>query len=836
MTQPSIPPQADRLRGPEFALLAAQLAVVLLLIWSYRIEEGLGFLRLLPVIFAGFLVHAWTPRRYRLPLFLVISAAGIVVMLSPLQTAALIGIGVGLVAICHLPIPFGARVAVLIMVGAVLAAVRAEWILIPWKTIPTLVLPVLGAMFMFRLMIYMYDLRHEKQPASLWQRLSYFFLLPNVCFLLFPVVDYRTFRRTYYDASEVVIYQRGIRLMFRGVVQLLLYRLVYLYVVLPPHAVSDLADVARYVTSFWLLYMRISGQFHMAIGILCLFGFNLPETNHLYYLTSSFTDLWRRVNIYWKEFMQKVFYYSTYTRLKRFGTLPGVLMATTWVFVVSWLLHSYQWFWLRGAFPLQLVDAVFWGFTGIAVTITVWRELTRSKTGLLDEKVFSLGKAIPRSLKTLGMFATMSILWSFWNSPTISDWLDVVSVAGNSPARDYIVLGIVLLVIVAIGVAAQYVVSKEWPGVLVSTAPANARAFLVAAALALLIVAQPGIQGRLWGPIGAVAASIGYPGQNEADEERETLGYYEGLLEAPRAPEGGGKDQPADWVTLEETGAVRRTSDLRAVELVPGYEGPFKRVTLRTNRWGLRDREYEREKPSGTYRIAVLGSSITMGSGVENEETFENLVEDRLNEGRGPAAYDRVEILNFSMAGFSVLQSTRVMDVKAVGFDPDMVLNVIHMNEDVMVRRALRAAIAQGRDLGYPWLKQIVRRSGARRGMSTVKIEQKLEPYMPEIMEHAMRTIAETSLRNGIVPVALYVPLTHEDPVRSKPRRENLLEMTRHAGFHILSVEDAFQGRNRDDLAITPWDNHPNAFAHRLIADGIVSALEREQLFQDRPR
>jgi D-alanyl-lipoteichoic acid acyltransferase DltB (MBOAT superfamily) len=779
-------------------------------------------------VFAGFVVHAWTPPRWRLPLFLAISIAAFVVMLSPLQTAALIGIGCALVAICHMPLSWGTRVGLLLAAGAGLAAVRAEWILIPWKTIPTIVLPVLGAMFMFRLIVYMYDLRREKEPASIWQRLAYFFLLPNVVFLLFPVVDYKTFRRTYYDDSEAEIYQRGIRLVFRGVVQLLAYRLVYLYVVMPPQAVGDLGDVVRYTTSFWLLYMRVSGHFHMAIGILCLFGFNLPETNHLYYLTSSFTDLWRRANIYWKDFMQKVFYYSFYTRLKRFGTLPGVLMATMTIFVLSWLLHSYQWFWLRGVFPVRMVDMVFWGFIGVAVTITVRREMTRRAKA--PGVGFSLGRATRRSAAILGMFLTMSFLWSFWSSPTISDWVDVLSVAANSSAWSYLVLIAALVAIVTTGVGIQYLIAHgwSWPS-LTSMDPAPARAYVVLTSLALLILAQPGVQGRIWGPVAAVASSFGYSGQNQADEERETLGYYESLLETRLAPRTGRRDRPADWVTLEHTGAVQRTRDLRAVELIPDYEGTFKRATLRTNRWGFRDRDYELDKPPGTYRIAVLGASITMGSGIENDETFESIVERELNARHGFAGRERVEILNFSMAGYSVLQSMRVLDAKAMAFDPDMILCVVHLYEDAMVRRGLRAAIAQGRDLGYPWLEDVVRRSGARRGMSEVKIEQRLEPYMTEVVEGSMRTIARAAIGKGAVPVLVYVPLGNEDPVRWSGRREGLLEMAERAGFRVLSVEDAFRGRDAEALAVAPWDNHPNALAHRLIAERLLEALEREQ-------
>ena len=824
MSQISTPHRTERLRGSEFLLLAAELAVILLLIRSYHLEQDLGLTRLLPVVFAGFVIHAWAPQRLRPPLFLAISLIGIVVFLSPLQAAALVVMGMTLIAICHLPIRYGARVAILMLAGIGLAAVRAEWILIPWKTIPTIVIPVLGAMFMFRLMVYMYDLPHEKQPVSVWQRLSYFFLLPNVCFLLFPVVDYSTYKRTYYSSDEIAIYQKGVRWMFRGVVHLLMYRLVYLYFVIPPHEVTGLPDVIRYTTSFWLLYMRISGQFHLAIGILCLFGFNLPETNRLYYLASSFTDLWRRVNIYWKDFMQKVFYYPMFTRLKRLGTLPGVLLATIAIFVVTWLLHSYQWFWLRGDFPLRAVDVVFWGAIGVGVVLNVWREMTGEKRSRLSRPSFSFSRALAHTLKVLAMFITMSILWTLWSGTSVAELLEVLSVARDSPTRDFALLAITLVAIVTLGVAAQYVASEGWPGIVPRGIAARAPAPILVAALALLIVAQPSVQGRLWGPVAAVAASFGYAGQNEVDEELETVGYYEDLLDTRDAR----VEMPEDWVTMEETNAIRQTNDLRGIEFIPDYQGSFKRVTLRTNRWGFRDRDYEREKPPGTFRIAVLGGSYTMGSGVENDETFENLVEDRLNERGDLASYERVEILNFAMAGFSVLQEMRLHDLVVLDFDPDMVLCTVHVNEDVMVRRALRASIDKGRDLGYPWLEELVARSGARSGMSRVKIQRLIQPYLPEIVEGSMRTIAESARRNGITPVVLYVPLTREDLNRSSHRRHQVLAAARRAGFLTLSVEEAFTTHDRDDLVLTEWDSHPNALGHRLIADAIIEALERE--------
>lgn len=107
---------------------------------------------------------------------------------------ALIGIGLGLIGIYHLPIRFGGLVGVIAVAGVDLAFLRAHR---QWFPDVSEMWVILGSMFMFRLMVYLYDLKHRTAPFSPARAVAYFFMLPNVCFALFPVVDYKTFCSTY---------------------------------------------------------------------------------------------------------------------------------------------------------------------------------------------------------------------------------------------------------------------------------------------------------------------------------------------------------------------------------------------------------------------------------------------------------------------------------------------------------------------------------------------------------------------------------------------------------------------------------------------------------------
>src|SRR3546814_1189803 len=154
-------------------------------------------------------------------------------------------------------------------------------------------------MFIFRLIVYLYYMRQEK--ASFARSVSYFFMLPNVCFPMFPVFRSKGFRRSYYDIDEHRIYQIGVDWMVRGILHLILYRIIYYYWTIGPAEVIDPDTLTQYLVTNFLLYLRISGDFHLITGMLHLFGFNLTPTHHHYCLSSSFTDFWRRINIYWRS-------------------------------------------------------------------------------------------------------------------------------------------------------------------------------------------------------------------------------------------------------------------------------------------------------------------------------------------------------------------------------------------------------------------------------------------------------------------------------------------------------------------------------------------------------
>ena len=427
-------PETCRRSLRPFLLNFAHLSLLLAVFIQFNIEDrpfqGHTFQALVTLALLALPLHYLAPFRWKKPLFVAVSMAGLFWIAGAWASAFILGIAAALIGVCYLPIPWIARAAACASIAAAMAIARPRAGL---TGIPDNVWPIVASMFMFRIIIYLYELKHAKRPEPLGDTLGYFFLLPNYAFQLFPVVDYRTMQRGYFAEDVHATQRRGLSMMFQGTVHLLGYRLVYHELLIEPGRVHNLAGLLGYIACNYLIYLQVSGQFHMACGMLHLFGYRLPETHHRYLLATSFTDYWRRINIYWKDFMVRIFFNPVVFRLKRWPQPAALALATATVFLATWLLHAYQLYWLRGSWGFTVPDALFWGILGVLVLVNVQIDARRrpasgrraagAGSGAIP---WTAGSAALRALKVAATFTTIAVLWSLWSSPSPSAWVDLL--------------------------------------------------------------------------------------------------------------------------------------------------------------------------------------------------------------------------------------------------------------------------------------------------------------------------------------------------------------------------------------------------------------------------
>jgi hypothetical protein len=825
------------------AAVGVQCALIVLVIRWFELVSA-PFADVAVLVLVGFLIHHFLPASWRLPFFAGLSIASVPLAIGIPNGLCVVGAGFVMIAICHLRWPLKVRLVLLALAAIVLAELRMG-LLNPLNTkVPWV---VLGSMFMFRVIIYLYDQRHKAAPFSFFRATSYFFMLPNVCFAFFPIVDYKTFCTTYYNEAPAHIYQRGLRWMLRGLMHLLLYRLLYQFMQVDPLDVTDLGGVAQFMVTTYLLYLRVSGEFHLITGMLHLFGFNLPETHHLYLLSSSFTDFWRRINIYWKDFIQKIFFYPAYFRLKHLGPVKAMVLATLYAFFFTWLLHGYQMFWIRGTFSFPWQDTVFWWVLTALVLASALYEMKRGRQRALHKAQHTIRANLGLALRTIGTFLVICTLWTIWYNDSTDELIWLLRQATHVTPRS---LALILVGLVGLGAAgilfgrssAERTESSRgmertpdtfafWPAAVSVTAGACG---------ILLLGALPSHSAVRDTKLGDVLASLKQDRLNDTDQMALRRGYYEELDVAHEDFRVRADVEPVSW--MFGLNMVKPTNDFMLHEIRPNRSVQAHGKKITTNRWGMRGRTFEKTKAAGVYRIAILGSSSEYGWGVSDDDVLDKLIEDQLNREDTTERIRKFEVMNFSVEGYGAFQKLMLLGRKVLAFEPDLVLYVTYLAEGERTADTLGQAMNENLPSPAEFresIQNVYDQARVDPSMTRKRIERRVKPYMQELVGEVFQSFADQCRQHNVRGCFVYRPETGEAPRLVEARRRELLSRAEQTGLPVLDLSAAFAGvPDRGAVMVTPkrsydlqslkreeMDDHPNELGHRLLADELLKML-----------
>jgi hypothetical protein len=316
---------------------------------------------------------------------------------------------------------------------------------------------------------------------------------------------------------------------------------------------------------------------------------------------------------------------------------------------------------------------------------------------------------------------------------------------------------------------------------------------------------------------------------NARDLAMQRRGYYEELdVGRENTSQWGKALGPEAWGEGKKV-FYRQRSDFLLKEIVPSVSSVIAGAPVTSNSMGMRDREYDKVKPVGTYRIVLLGASHDMGSGVKNDQTYENLVEDHLNRERPDARYLRYEIMNMAVPGDCILQMLLRLEQTGFDFQPDAVIFSVAAVDQQFIVEHLRKCLTLGIEVppGYrEFLDGIIHKAGVDGRMRDAVIERRLLPYVSEVHEWVFRRLVQQCAQRGIQPLVIYRPAPIDFEGVEAARRSEIVRLARAAGLEVIDLSPAFDSVvDRNSLIVAKWDDHTTALGHRLLADKLYTGL-----------
>ena len=436
----------------------------------------------------------------------------------------------------------------------------------------------------------------------------------------------------------------------------------------------------------------------------------------------------------------------------------------------------------------------------------------------------------PRSLavtvlKTYATFWFICILWSFWTTESIGQWLSLWSALRGPYTAGFLFFPALALAVILVGsIPREREETARDAGTAIRLLRRD-RAATVVVLLALLAVSVERVHTHLGAIVATTIHSLRSAQLSRIDNAKLERGYYEGLLDVGRFNSQLWEvytKKPANWLATDFTGLKRFTGDFAQNELAPGLTSSSQYGPITINRFGLRDKDYADKRPAATLRIAMLGPSTVMGWGVGDGETFEALLEDHLSREPLPVGFAAVEILNYGVPGYQPPQQLVNFD-RALAREPNAIFYTATGRELHRSAGYLAEVVRKRVAIPFPELSAIVAESGAQPDMNETELERRLEPFAGRILEYVYRTLAERCREKGIAAVWIFLPQVRPGNWQEEtPEAERL---ARAAGFAIVNLQDVYAGQAVETVRLAEWDDHPNRLGHRLVADRLYAEL-----------
>src|SRR5580698_4746337 len=248
-------------------------------------------------------------------------------------------------------------------------------------------------------------------------------------------------------------------------------------------------------------------------------------------------------------------------------------------------------------------------------------------------------------------------------------------------------------------------------------------------------------------------------------------------------------------------------------------------VTIRTNEWGLRGGAVPPRKPD-TRRILFLGGSITLGWGVQEEDTISEGVRRMFAEhGR------RVEVLNGGIGNYNAERYVERFFTELAGLEPT----------DIVVQYFLRDAehldpgggnfFLRHSELAFTiWLA--ANRLAGKVGEKSIEEHYRSAYQVDQPGYQAMLAALDKLAAYGKAHnVRLYFAMTPDiHNLANYPFayiHERMLKIAAADGYAVADLLPAFGALRPEQVWAMPGDPHPNGLGHQLMADAVYRLLSQ---------
>jgi len=247
-------------------------------------------------------------------------------------------------------------------------------------------------------------------------------------------------------------------------------------------------------------------------------------------------------------------------------------------------------------------------------------------------------------------------------------------------------------------------------------------------------------------------------------------------------------------------------------------------VMVNINSDGLRDKEYPVKKED-KYRIIFIGDSLTFGWGVEQEDTFQYLLEESLNN-QFP-----VEIINFGTGNYNTEQEVNLFFDKGLKYKPDKVVVFYFINDaEVTPEKSTFWFLGYSEFISFYWSRINIMLNNYFPSTNFKEYYSALYNEDQEGWKRSKKAFLELKnicQKEGIQLQVVLLPELHDTKNQVfKDVYDKVSTFLSNNDIEYVNLADLFENQeNEMDLWVNYDDAHPNKLAHKKIAESIETFI-----------
>ena len=271
---------------------------------------------------------------------------------------------------------------------------------------------------------------------------------------------------------------------------------------------------------------------------------------------------------------------------------------------------------------------------------------------------------------------------------------------------------------------------------------------------------------------------------------------------------------------------LKERSDIPALghEHVPSKSALLQSVEIRINERGLRGGSISPAR-NGKRRILFLGSSVTLGWGVPENETVTELLRTMFK-----ADGQDVEVLNAGIGNYNAVRYVERFKRRLADLDPTDIVVHYFVRDAVVLDAGGGNALLRNSQLAVTAWVAVTRYLG--KGSEKSLEEYYREVYSPQAegfvaMRKALHELAGYTRQRSIRIYLATTPDVH-DLVDYKFGfiHEQIKQVAAEEGYVFMDLLPSMKNLTPQELWSMPGDPHPNGLGHRRMAEAMYPVLK----------